>query len=157
MNLNYAIGNECMQITDAHLTGKPVIDKEALLGLYADLDEDEELLQEMVTLFLEDAAMQLMNARRVLADQDIASLKRIAHTLKGSSSYYGATRLGIPSRELEEHCEQGNLSVADALLTQMDKEYQAVKVVLKAMVFEQAPGNFTTLNQSNTHSDLTAA
>jgi histidine phosphotransfer protein HptB len=148
MAMNYAINNDNIQLTQ--LDGEAVIDKETLMELCVDLDEDEELIQEMVNLFLEDAAAQLVTAREVLTSQDSVGLGRIAHTLKGSSSYYGAKRLAKPCRELEENCERGNLSVADSLLTQMDKEFEAVKVVLHAMVFEQSLFSGALLNPSTT-------
>lgn len=145
--MNYAMNKENTQIIDTQFDGEAIIDKEALMELYVDLDEDKELIQEMINLFLEDAAAQLITARHILSEQDSKALGRIAHTLKGSSSYYGAKRLARPCRELEENCAHGNLSVAKLLLTQMDKEFQAVKVVLKAMVFERSLLNTAKYNQ----------
>jgi HPt (histidine-containing phosphotransfer) domain-containing protein len=145
--MNYAMNTENTQVIDTQFDGEAIIDKEALMQLFEDLDEDKELIQEMITLFLEDAAAQLITARHILSEQDGKTLGRIAHTLKGSSSYYGAKRLAKPCRELEENCEQGNLSAAKLLLSQMDKEFQAVKVVLKAMVFDQSLLNTAKYNQ----------
>jgi HPt (histidine-containing phosphotransfer) domain-containing protein len=150
MDMNYAINSDNMQLMDAQFGGEAVIDKETLMELCVDLDEDEELIQEMVGLFLDDAAAQLTTARQVLASQDNAGLGRIAHTLKGSSSYYGAKRLAKPCRELEEQCERGDLSRAETLLSQMDKEFEAVKVVLRAMVFEQPLFSGATVNEQTT-------
>jgi HPt (histidine-containing phosphotransfer) domain-containing protein len=150
MDSNYNTLNSEIYNGEMQAEGLAVIDKESLMELYVDLDQDEDLIQEMVTLFLEDATAQLITARHVLADQDSAGLGRIAHTLKGSSSYYGAKRLAKPCRELEENCERGNLSIADSLLTQIDKEFQAVKVVLKAMVFEQSLLSVATSSQQTT-------
>lgn len=150
MEMNFAINGDNMKLIDTQLDGEAIIDKETLMELCVDLDEDEELIQEMVSLFLDDAAAQLVTARQVLANQDSVGLGRIAHTLKGSSSYYGAKRLAKPCRELEENCEHGNLAVADVLLTRMDKEFEAVKVVLQAMVFEQSVFSDASMNQQTT-------
>ncbi len=136
MEMNTAINNGKLQKSETQDDNEAVIDKQVLVRFWKNLDEDDSLIQEMVTIFLQDAPKQLSAAHQALANQDSKELGRIAHTLKGSSSYYGAKRLAIPCTELEDNCEVGNLSGASSLVAQLEKEFEAVREVLKSMVLQ---------------------
>jgi HPt (histidine-containing phosphotransfer) domain-containing protein len=136
MEMNTAINHRDLQAREPQDNGEAVIDQRILINFWRDLDEDDSLIQDMVTLFLEEAPKQLMAAHRALANHDSKELGRIAHTLKGSSSYYGAKRLAIPCTALEDNCELGILTGAGSLLAQLEKEFEAVREVLKSMVFQ---------------------
>lgn len=137
MEINSAINNRDIQESETQAGGEAVIDKELIMKFLEDLGGDESLIQEMVTIFLEVSPKQLIAAHQALRNEDSKELGRIAHTLKGSSSYYGARRLAKPCTELEENCERGNLIGADSLIAQLEEEFAAVREALKAVVFQQ--------------------
>src|SRR5262249_35531061 len=63
------------------------LDRAAVL---ARVDGDEELLREVVALFLEDYPRVLAEVRDAIARGDAALLQRAAHTLKGSVGNFDA-------------------------------------------------------------------
>src|SRR5215210_1078759 len=64
-------------------------------GVLAGLRElgDQELLAELVGLFLEDMPPQLEALREAIEGGDASSVQRVAHTLKGSCGNMGAVRM----------------------------------------------------------------
>jgi HPt (histidine-containing phosphotransfer) domain-containing protein len=136
MEINSAINDEGIQASDAQADSRGVIDIQLMKRFLEDLGGDESLIREMVTLFLEESPKQLIAAHQALLDENSKELARIAHTLKGSSSYYGARRLAKPCTELEENCERGDLTGADSLIAQMEKEFAAVREALKSVVLK---------------------
>jgi HPt (histidine-containing phosphotransfer) domain-containing protein len=112
------------------------IDREALAELWEDIDEDEALIRELVALYLEDTPKQIANARQALAIADAKELGRIAHTLKGSSLYYGAKRMSRVCKELESACAQSELAEANGLIKEMAKEFDRVKDALQSMTLK---------------------
>jgi PAS domain S-box-containing protein len=79
--------------------GEPVCDLEAALET---LDGDQELLAEMINLFLEDAPVRLEVLLRAQATGDAASLSEAAHAIKGMVVHFQAFRC----RELASDLEQ---------------------------------------------------
>jgi HPt (histidine-containing phosphotransfer) domain-containing protein len=53
---------------------------------------DTELFEEVANLFLEDAADKIANLREGVVRGDASSVAKAAHTLKGSTGYFGAKR-----------------------------------------------------------------
>jgi HPt (histidine-containing phosphotransfer) domain-containing protein len=130
-----------MQMENERVTQNPMpadtceaIDREALAELWEDLDEDETLMSEMVSLYLEDTPKQIVNAQQALESADNQSLSRIAHTLKGSSLYYGAKKLSKVCKDLEAVCGQDNLAAADYLVHDLAREFDLVKSALQALI-----------------------
>src|SRR5207244_1076725 len=110
------------------------LDRQALAELWEDMDEDEDLIRELISLFLEDAPKQLGNAREAFVRADSKALGRITHTLKSSSLYYGAKNLSEVCREMEAICQQGLLTNADLMIAEMEKEFELVKDALQSML-----------------------
>jgi two-component system, sensor histidine kinase and response regulator len=82
---------------DAAPDGVPEEDlsRVALLELFG---EDEDLLRELVGLFLEDSPPLLNDLRAGVAGHDAAMVERAAHTLKGSVGNFAAKRLAELAR-----------------------------------------------------------
>jgi HPt (histidine-containing phosphotransfer) domain-containing protein len=110
------------------------LDRQVLAELWEDLEADEALIRELITLFLEDAPKQLGNAREAFVRADSRELGRIAHTLKSSSLYYGAKNLSEVCGAMESVCQQGQLTNADLLIAGMEKEFELVKTALQSMM-----------------------
>lgn len=77
------------------------MDKEAI-AMIRNLDVgDEGLLAELVELFLTNAEINLTRLRDAVRDGDEATVRDIAHSLKGSSANIGARRMARLCAEVE--------------------------------------------------------
>lgn len=71
------------------------------------LDGDEELLAELIALFLEEAPKRLAALEEAQRRGDLTALKEAAHTLKGMAAQIGAVRLKEQAAGLEQIAKQG--------------------------------------------------
>lgn len=92
---------------------------------------DRELLDELLTIFAQDAPTRLEAIRRALAGNgDSTELVREAHTLKGSLKVIGAMPAAKLAQDLEELARSGNKNdagkTAAALEREMDRLLQCL-------------------------------
>ena len=108
--------------TESNMTDEaevvPVID-------HAVLDELETatnpaLVKRVLDKYLEEAASRLRDARAALQAGDLVALQKMAHSLSGSSSTVGASRLQLLVATIERHCIEGNGETALALAQELD-------------------------------------
>jgi PAS domain S-box-containing protein len=85
-------------------------------SLLTRLGGDEEVFVEVIKIFLEDVPKQLAGMDAALAAGDAKTLRRLAHTLKGSSGTAGAEALQKASLRLEEAAAAGDLVAAAPLV-----------------------------------------
>jgi HPt (histidine-containing phosphotransfer) domain-containing protein len=111
-----------------------ILDRQVLAELWEDMDADEDLIRELISLFLDDAPKQLGNAREAFVRADSRELGRIAHTLKSSSLYYGAKNLSDVCQEIESICKQGQMTNTELLIVELEKEFELVKNALQSMM-----------------------
>jgi HPt (histidine-containing phosphotransfer) domain-containing protein len=78
-------------------TPEPPFDEAALRDR---VEGDTELLQEIVELFLDDSPRQLAAVQAAAAAGDAQALMRVAHTLKGAASNFGAAAVVTAALEL---------------------------------------------------------
>jgi len=83
---------------------------------------DEELLFEVVEIFLNEAPHALIKLRRALSSGDSKAVERIAHGLKGEIGYLGIRTLSQMARELEEAGRKQDLMAAEPLLASLETE-----------------------------------
>jgi PAS domain S-box-containing protein len=106
---------------------KIVFDKTGSLSL---LGGDEELLKEILALYLEDAPRQIDALKEAIEKGDAAFVQRHAHTLKGSSGNVGAVLMQEVAYEMEKAGKAGNFHRAASLLEKMEKEFDDLKRVM---------------------------
>ena len=75
-----------------------LLNKEAAL---LRLGGDEELYQEVVSIFVEDIPNQLQALEQALGSQDVEASTRIAHSIKGASSNIGAEAMQAAALKAE--------------------------------------------------------
>lgn len=85
---------------------------------------------EVIQIFIEDVPRQLTGIDEALAAGDAPTLRRLAHSLKGSSGTAGAEALQHASQALEQAAAAGDLRAA-TLLVQPVKDMFAL--VLETM------------------------
>lgn len=98
------------------LPSAPIIDWTAALKSVAD---DRELLDELITVFLEALPQWLIDLREALAQKDQPLAKRLAHTLKGSLRQFG-TSAAVTAQQLENAAEQSQFAEATKLFSQLE-------------------------------------
>ncbi|MEO5362642.1 MAG: response regulator [Magnetococcus sp. DMHC-8] len=89
----------------------PVLDRERLQTLYADLGTEAD---KVVTLFLKLLPQRLQAMRLAVAANNPITLEKTAHALRGSSSQLGADSLARCALALEGMGQGGNLAEAEA-------------------------------------------
>lgn len=80
--------------------------------LLALMHGDQELLQELIDVFLEDAPQRIDGVRRALDTRDAGGLYRAAHILKGSAGNFGAPDVVGHALRLEALAQEGALDAA---------------------------------------------
>ena len=94
---------------------------------------NQAVLNELIDTFLTDAPASLATMHRALRDQDAASFRRAAHTLKSNAADFGAHKLADLCRELEAKGRNDDLEGADTLLAAAEAAYAPVAAALEEM------------------------
>jgi len=72
------------------------------------LDDDQELLNDMIDLFLSETPAKLLELEDALARDDLAAVADTAHALKGMAGHFCADQLHTCSANLEQSARHGN-------------------------------------------------
>ena len=91
------------------------------------VDWDEQLLSEVVQIFLEESPKQIEDLHRSLADGNMGLLERTAHSLKSELSYLGLPDSSQKARDLEQVAHVGDVKQATSLVAALDAEIYAVR------------------------------
>jgi HPt (histidine-containing phosphotransfer) domain-containing protein len=83
---------------------------------------DRALLDELLTIFVEDAPLRVEAIRRAIAVGAAAELTREAHTIKGALKVIGATAAAGLAQGLEALGRDGNMGEADKLARALERE-----------------------------------
>ena len=110
------------------------LDPSAIESLRSLSPDDGAFLRELVEIYLQDTPVRLAEVEAALAKNDASTLMRAAHTIKGSSSNFGATKLALLSHEIELHGKSGNCSAATPILPGLKAEYALVAQALKQII-----------------------
>jgi two-component system sensor histidine kinase/response regulator len=95
------------------------IDAAALLANFAG---ENELLREIVDLFLQECPERLAAMWRALAAGDRPALRLVAHSFKGSLDTLGARRAAAAAAVLERTARTGDLEVAADACAMLEEE-----------------------------------
>jgi two-component system, sensor histidine kinase and response regulator len=104
-------------------------DRSAALGRLAG---DEELLRELVEVFLGEIDGWMVAIRAAAASRDAPTLKRAAHTLKGAVDSVGGSQAYAAARELERMGREGDLAGVEAALAGLEGEIARLLPPLRA-------------------------
>jgi NO-binding membrane sensor protein with MHYT domain/HPt (histidine-containing phosphotransfer) domain-containing protein len=95
---------------------------------------DSSLLSELAQMFLEEVPERLGALREAIEKGDAQAVKRITHTLKGSSATMGARRMYRLCLGLEQAGESNDLSAAASILELLNQEFDRVRTQLSVLV-----------------------
>jgi two-component system sensor histidine kinase/response regulator len=98
-----------------------LFDKAAAL---ARVGGDEELLKELIVVFIGEVHRWLDDIRSAIVSADAAKLKRAAHTLKGAVDNCGASRAYDFALQLERLGGEGRLAGAEEIFAELEAEIE---------------------------------
>jgi two-component system, sensor histidine kinase and response regulator len=107
-----------------------VFDRQSALDRVSD---EEELLNEVIQLFLGDAPNRMAEIRASLEQGDPKRLEISAHSLKGAAGYVGADRMARQALKLEESGRRANLSQALNEFRQLERELDQFTLAVGAL------------------------
>ena len=110
------------------------IDPSAIDALRELNPEDDSFLRDLIQIYLDDAPKRIAEIEQSLADKDARRLTMAAHSLKGSSSNFGAADLRAVSERIERLGRDGHLSEVPAQMPALKVEFARVKEALEALV-----------------------
>ena len=112
----------------------PALDPAALAALRELNPGDDSFFQDLIQIFLDDSPQRIAEIEQSLVKRDVRQLPLAAHSLKGSSSNFGAERLRALSEQFELLGRQGPLSDAPRQLLALKNEFARVRAALEALV-----------------------
>ncbi len=104
-----------------------IFDRQALLER---VEGDEELLEELVHIFLDHTPRQLDKLRQALEVGDASALREQAHTIKGAAASISAASLMAAAQQVESAGKNRELKGAGALVENLAQEFERLKEVV---------------------------
>ena len=102
-------------------------------AILARLGQSTDLLQDIVRLFLDETPARLQQLRQHLGQNEFPQLARLAHTLRGSISTFGAEEVVALTRQVEQAANQGDRPVITAALDQLDRAVARLTPIVAAL------------------------
>ena len=90
-----------------------------------------DMVNKLVNLFVDDTTKRIEVLRKVATEENIAAIKKQAHSIKGSSSFIGAVRITNLSAELEE--KASDIAQMRVLIAELEAEFKKVRQFFKEM------------------------
>jgi HPt (histidine-containing phosphotransfer) domain-containing protein len=107
------------------------IDPEAIENLRAlNPDDEDAFLKDIIGIFLEDTPERITELKQCLTAYDQPKFTRAAHSIKGSASNLGATRVRAVAEKLEHQSRNSGLDGLDSLIANLVDEFAIAKAEL---------------------------
>lgn len=105
----------------------------AILASYEDaqIEGEADFVIELIDLYLDEVPRLFDSLHTAIENNDRASAKRAAHSLRGSSANLGVLQLASIASELE-HLDNPCGTFAITLLQSLEREFRQVKEILTA-------------------------
>ena len=108
----------------------PIIDRSVLDELRTLGGPGDDLLGEVIGVFLAEGPGQVRSVHEAVASRDAAAIQRAAHQLKGSSLGVGAGQLATLVGAVELAARAGDVDRAIADATGLDAAFEAARAAL---------------------------
>jgi HPt (histidine-containing phosphotransfer) domain-containing protein len=114
---------------------REVINRAALEKIRAlSRERGDALVEKVIAAYVDDAPQQLKGLRGAIDGMNTDNVRRIAHTLKSASANVGAEALAALCKEMEHLGRAATTEGADEILSDMEREFQAVRHSLTAIL-----------------------
>ena len=110
------------------------LDRTVLADIRALSAPGEDLLADIVRLFVADVPDQLRTLRSALDGRDAVAARRTAHRLKGSALAAGARQLAAVCAAVEDAAREGDVDRAASCASTLDEEFHAARLALEREV-----------------------
>src|SRR5207302_1839054 len=97
-------------------------------------DGNPESLRELVTLYIDQTADQLVQLDAAMLSADAPAVRRLAHSCAGASATCGIRRMVPLLRDLERQSSEGQLANAPQLCEQLGREFERARNFLEAQL-----------------------
>ena len=103
---------------------------------FAQMGDDAELLQEIIEIFLESTPEIMQSTAEAVAAGDVAQVRLLAHSMKGSASNICAVAFVETARQLEYLAADGGLAGADEFIAQLRTQFKELGQALAHVDWE---------------------
>jgi signal transduction histidine kinase/CheY-like chemotaxis protein len=97
------------------------------------LGGDEELLHEVVEIFLEEGPKQMTTLRHAIAEGNAECIEKTAHSLRGELGYLGISEASLKARELEEMGRKHDLQHTAEVFAALETGISGVLLSMRGM------------------------
>jgi HPt (histidine-containing phosphotransfer) domain-containing protein len=109
----------------------PTIDLPAFEKLKNDVGAD--FVGELIVAYCDEAPQLIAKLQYALRENDAATIRQAAHSIKAMSNTFGARSLGEMAQELEMMGRAGDLAGAQAQVDRLAAEYDRVRQTLQEL------------------------
>ncbi|MBX9788910.1 MAG: response regulator [Pirellulales bacterium] len=102
-------------------------------ALLARVENDLDLMQELIALFLDNAPLLLTELAVGVQQRQPETIERLAHALKGSMQNLAAPHAAEAAAKLEQLARGGDLSEADAALAELQARFNSLTAELNEL------------------------
>ncbi|ATQ78328.1 hybrid sensor histidine kinase/response regulator [Massilia violaceinigra] len=114
---------------------RDVINRHALENIRAlSKERGDALVQKVIAAYVGDTPQHLRTLRQAISGLDPGNLRKVAHSLKSSSANVGAETLAQMCKDMETLGRTDTTEGASGILTDMEREFQAVCHSLNALL-----------------------
>ena len=126
--------------TDAAPAAAHVVCREKISS-FRQLEEEsgQTVLVSVIDLFIERTPPMFREARRAVISNDAPRVARLAHTMKGSCSNFGAQRMLAACERLEAAAVSEDIREGTGLVDEIEREFSFVRVALENELEAQSP------------------
>jgi HPt (histidine-containing phosphotransfer) domain-containing protein len=100
------------------------------------VDNDQELLQDLLNIFIEDFPRTIQSLESAVGAADLKNSSRLSHTLKGMLSSLGGTRAAAAAAKLETLSCTGDTASLKGALDALEHEAACLMPELEAYMAE---------------------
>jgi len=110
----------------------------------SNMDGDAELLQEIVTIFMQTGAEQLATLAGAIAADEVRDVAIKAHGMKGGASNFCARTFVAAALRLELLAKSGTLAGAPALLADMQASFAELEELVQLINWDEVAANWAS-------------
>jgi HPt (histidine-containing phosphotransfer) domain-containing protein len=109
----------------------PVVDAFDLRATLKRLDGDRGLFRELIGFFFEDCPVVFDQLQRSLQEENLPTIERSAHSLKGLAANVGSGPASLLAARIEDSARQKDLKTAMQILPELRRELARLRLALE--------------------------